>query len=81
MFSRNYNVTPSHLKEIERAKYIFFLLFQLCYHTGQVISGPEERDTSVNTDDIKIISKYIRQYMPGLKDKPAIVETCLYTVS
>ena len=53
----------------------------MCYHIGEPLANPDERDRQKNQEDIEIISRYITEHMPGLENKPAIVESCLYTVS
>ena len=57
----------------------------MCYlHTGISIDSPDYRDyTSTGKQtDIEAVSHYIKDHMPGLDGQhPAVVETCLFTVS
>lgn len=56
------------------------LLLQVCYHIGKD-TDPDGRDRQTNQDDIEILKRYITRCMPGLVPVPAVVESCLYTVS
>lgn len=53
---------------------------QVCYHTGSE-TEPDERDKQKDRGDIDILSRYIARCFPGLVPTPAVVESCLYTVS
>lgn len=55
---------------------------QVCYHHGSP-ADPEERDRvplGAPHPDIALLSSFISSYLPGLEPRPAVVETCLYTV-
>lgn len=58
-------------------------LLKLCLHQSdhQVINDPNERDSGHENDDsdVQVLSHFVRTHFPALEDKPAIVETCLYT--
>ncbi|KAM9615770.1 peroxisomal sarcosine oxidase isoform 3-T3 [Morphnus guianensis] len=57
-------------------------LVKVCYHHGSP-TDPEERDgvpLGAPHPDIALLSSFISNYLPGLETRPAVVETCLYTV-
>ncbi|KAA0702006.1 Peroxisomal sarcosine oxidase [Triplophysa tibetana] len=55
-------------------------LMKVCYHTGSE-TEPDERDKQKDRGDIDILSRYITRCFPGLVPAPAVVESCLYTVT
>ncbi|XP_036417433.1 peroxisomal sarcosine oxidase isoform X2 [Colossoma macropomum] len=55
-------------------------LMKLCYHMGSE-TDPNERDRQTDRSDVDILSRYIRRCFPGLVPEPAVVESCLYTVT
>ncbi|KAM8854531.1 peroxisomal sarcosine oxidase [Synchiropus picturatus] len=55
-------------------------LVKICYHIGAP-TEPDGRDKQTNMDDINILRQYVRHYMPGLDHEPAVVESCLYTLT
>ncbi|NXQ98445.1 SOX oxidase, partial [Sagittarius serpentarius] len=59
-------------------------LVKVCYHHGSP-TDPEKRDRDwvplgAPHPDIALLSSFISSYLPGLEPRPAVVETCLYTV-
>ncbi|KAF1490854.1 Peroxisomal sarcosine oxidase, partial [Pygoscelis antarcticus] len=57
-------------------------LVKVCYHHGSP-TDPEERDRlppGTPHPDVALLSSFISSYLPGLEPRPAVVETCLYTV-
>lgn len=55
---------------------------QVCYHHGNN-ADPEERDCPAHFSDIQdvqILSRFVRDHLPDLDPKPALVEHCMYTV-
>ena len=55
---------------------------QVCYHHGNN-ADPEERDCPVafsDVQDIQILSRFVRDHLPDLQPKPAVMERCMYTV-
>ncbi|KAM6933588.1 peroxisomal sarcosine oxidase [Xenentodon cancila] len=55
-------------------------MMKICYHMGSN-TDPEQRDRQTSTADIDILRHYITQYFPGLLPEPAVVETCMYTLT
>ncbi|KAL7831831.1 hypothetical protein AOLI_G00293790 [Acnodon oligacanthus] len=55
-------------------------LMKLCYHMGSE-TDPDERDRQTDRSDVDILSRYISRCFPGLVPEPAVVESCLYTVT
>ena len=53
---------------------------KICYHTGPE-TDPDERDRQTDRGDIDILQRYITRCFPGLVPIPAVVESCMYTVS
>lgn len=53
---------------------------QICYHVGSE-TDPDQRDKQTDRSDIDILQRYIRRCLPGLDPEPAVVESCMYTVS
>lgn len=53
---------------------------QVCYHMGSE-TEPDERDKQTDRGDIDILMRYITRCLPGLVPVPAVVESCMYTVS
>lgn len=44
-------------------------------------TDPDERDKQTDRSDIDILQRFIRRCLPGLVPEPALVESCMYTVS
>ncbi|XP_041733941.2 peroxisomal sarcosine oxidase isoform X1 [Coregonus clupeaformis] len=55
-------------------------LMKLCYHTGPE-TDPDDRDRQTDRGDIDILQRYITRCFPGLVPIPAVVESCMYTVT
>ncbi|CAD5113251.1 DgyrCDS2430 [Dimorphilus gyrociliatus] len=55
--------------------------YKVCMHGGKDLSDPDFRDGSDDGEEVKIISNYVSKYMPFLDSRPAIVETCIYTMT
>lgn len=53
---------------------------QVCYHRGNE-TEPDERDRQTDRHDVDTVSSYISRCFPGLVPVPAVVESCMYTVS
>ena len=54
---------------------------QINLHVGRNISDPDHRDADgPDHQTIKTLSDFIRKWLPGIEDKPSVLETCLYTV-
>ncbi|KAF0300927.1 Peroxisomal sarcosine oxidase [Amphibalanus amphitrite] len=56
------------------------LIDQLCYHVG-VPCDPDRRDTVRMDGVLQTTKEYVARTFPGLEPEPAIVETCMYTVT
>uniref|UniRef100_A0A8C7BGX1 Peroxisomal sarcosine oxidase n=1 Tax=Neovison vison TaxID=452646 RepID=A0A8C7BGX1_NEOVI len=70
---------PHHIYGLPSGEYPG--LMKVCYHHGNN-ADPEERDCPEafsETQDIHILSRFIRDHLPDLEPKPAIMERCLYT--
>ncbi|XP_043204607.1 peroxisomal sarcosine oxidase-like [Amphibalanus amphitrite] len=55
-------------------------LVKLCYHVG-VPCDPDRRDTVRMDGVLQTTKEYVARTFPGLEPEPAIVETCMYTVT
>ncbi|KAL7399989.1 hypothetical protein ABVT39_004952 [Epinephelus coioides] len=55
-------------------------LMKICYHMGSE-TDPDQRDKQTDRSDIDILQRYIARCFPGLVPEPAVVETCLYTLT
>ncbi|XP_056139879.1 peroxisomal sarcosine oxidase isoform X1 [Lampris incognitus] len=55
-------------------------LMKVCYHMGSE-TDPDERDRQTDRSDIHILQRYIARCFPGLMPVPAVVESCMYTVT
>lgn len=53
---------------------------QVCYHMGSE-TDPDERDRQTDRQDVDALSSYISRCFPGLVPVPAVMESCMYTVS
>ncbi|XP_003931490.1 peroxisomal sarcosine oxidase isoform X1 [Saimiri boliviensis] len=56
-------------------------LMKVSYHHGNH-ADPEERDcptAPAESQDIEILKRFVRDYLPDLKPEPAIIEHCMYT--
>ncbi|GCB65423.1 LOW QUALITY PROTEIN: peroxisomal sarcosine oxidase [Scyliorhinus torazame] len=57
-------------------------LMKICYHSGSD-ADPDERDILFQqpSEDVNLLSNFLSKEFPGLDLKPAIVESCMYTVT
>ncbi|XP_053363458.1 peroxisomal sarcosine oxidase [Clarias gariepinus] len=55
-------------------------LMKVCYHMGSE-TEPDERDKQTDRQDVDAVSSYISRCLPGLVPEPAVVESCMYTVT
>ncbi|XP_041949351.1 peroxisomal sarcosine oxidase-like [Alosa sapidissima] len=55
-------------------------LVKICYHMGSE-TEPDRRDRQTDQTDVRILSRFVSIYLPGLEPEPAVVETCMYTVT
>uniref|UniRef100_A0A3Q4MFG1 Pipecolic acid oxidase n=1 Tax=Neolamprologus brichardi TaxID=32507 RepID=A0A3Q4MFG1_NEOBR len=55
-------------------------LMKVCYHMGSK-TDPDQRDLQKDRSDIEILQHYITRCFPGLIPEPAIVESCMYTLT
>lgn len=55
--------------------------FKICMHGGKSLSNPDFRDESDDGQEVKTISNYVARHLPFLDPSPAIVETCMYTMT
>ncbi|XP_049432770.1 peroxisomal sarcosine oxidase [Epinephelus fuscoguttatus] len=55
-------------------------LVKICYHMGSE-TDPDQRDKQTDRSDIDILQRYIARCFPGLVPEPAVVESCLYTLT
>ncbi|XP_013854992.1 peroxisomal sarcosine oxidase [Austrofundulus limnaeus] len=55
-------------------------MVKICYHTGSR-TEPDRRDQQTDRSDIQILQRYIARCFPGLIPEPAVVESCMYTLT
>uniref|UniRef100_A0A1A7WRR5 Peroxisomal sarcosine oxidase n=2 Tax=Iconisemion striatum TaxID=60296 RepID=A0A1A7WRR5_9TELE len=55
-------------------------LMKICYHTGSP-TDPDQRDRQTDRSDIDILQRYVARCFPGLIPEPAVVESCMYTLT
>ncbi|XP_041796914.1 peroxisomal sarcosine oxidase [Chelmon rostratus] len=55
-------------------------LVKICYHMGSK-TDPDQRDKQTDRTDIDILQRYIARCLPGLVPEPAVVESCMYTLT
>ncbi|XP_071327784.1 peroxisomal sarcosine oxidase [Trachinotus anak] len=55
-------------------------LVKICYHMGSA-TDPDQRDKQTDRSDIDILQRYVARCLPGLIPEPAVVESCLYTLT
>ncbi|XP_061538108.1 peroxisomal sarcosine oxidase [Phycodurus eques] len=55
-------------------------LMKICYHYGSE-TDPDQRDKKTDCADIDILRRYIARYLPGVIPEPAVVESCMYTLT
>ncbi|XP_078101958.1 peroxisomal sarcosine oxidase isoform X2 [Sander vitreus] len=56
------------------------LPLKVCYHAGAE-TDPDQRDRQTDRSDIDILQHYIARCLPGLVPEPAVVESCMYTLT
>ncbi|KAM9318077.1 peroxisomal sarcosine oxidase [Pholidichthys leucotaenia] len=55
-------------------------LVKICYHMGSE-TDPDARDHQKDRTDIDILQRFVARCLPGLVPEPAVVESCLYTLT
>ncbi|XP_034024930.1 peroxisomal sarcosine oxidase [Thalassophryne amazonica] len=55
-------------------------LMKVCFHIGSE-TDPDQRDKQTDRSDINILQRYITRCFPGLIPEPAVVESCMYTLT
>ncbi|XP_077398150.1 peroxisomal sarcosine oxidase [Festucalex cinctus] len=55
-------------------------LMKICYHNGSA-TEPDQRDKQTDAADVDILRRYIARSLPGLIPEPAVVESCMYTLT
>ncbi|XP_023284255.1 peroxisomal sarcosine oxidase [Seriola lalandi dorsalis] len=55
-------------------------LVKICYHMGSE-TDPDQRDKQTDRSDIDILQRYVARCLPGLIPEPAVVESCIYTLT
>ncbi|XP_027136659.1 peroxisomal sarcosine oxidase isoform X2 [Larimichthys crocea] len=55
-------------------------LVKICYHMGSE-TDPDQRDKQTDRSDIEILGRYVTRCLPGLVPEPAVVESCMYTLT
>ncbi|XP_059187860.1 peroxisomal sarcosine oxidase [Centropristis striata] len=55
-------------------------LVKICYHMGSK-TDPDQRDQQTDRSDIDILQRYVARCLPGLVPEPAVVESCMYTLT
>ncbi|GAA6109593.1 peroxisomal sarcosine oxidase [Tachysurus ichikawai] len=55
-------------------------LMKVCYHMGSE-TEPDERDRQTDRREVDALSSYISRCFPGLVPVPAVVESCMYTIT
>ncbi|XP_043439468.1 peroxisomal sarcosine oxidase [Prionailurus bengalensis] len=70
---------PHHIYGLPSGEYPG--LMKVCYHHGNNVD-PEERDCPEafsDIQDVQILGRFVRDHLPDLEPKPALLEPCLYT--
>ncbi|XP_029783766.1 peroxisomal sarcosine oxidase isoform X2 [Suricata suricatta] len=70
---------PHHIYGLPSGEYPG--LMKVCYHHGNNVD-PEERDCPEafsDIQDVQILGRFVRDHLPDLEPKPAVLEHCLYT--
>ncbi|XP_066219744.1 peroxisomal sarcosine oxidase isoform X1 [Saccopteryx leptura] len=71
------SLAPHHIYGMPSGEYPG--LMKVCYHHGNN-ADPEERDCpEAFTQDVQLLSRFVRDHLPDLEPKPAIMEHCMYT--
>ncbi|XP_047689124.1 peroxisomal sarcosine oxidase isoform X2 [Prionailurus viverrinus] len=69
---------PHHIYGLPSGEYPG--LMKVCYHHGNNVD-PEERDCPEafsDIQDVQILGRFVRDHLPDLEPKPALLEPCLY---
>jgi len=56
-------------------------MFKFCSHFGEFIDHPDERDSVDVSLYVQKAQQYIQEHFKGVQAKPAVVETCMYTLT
>ncbi|KAM7066872.1 peroxisomal sarcosine oxidase isoform 2-T2 [Molossus nigricans] len=75
----DHSLAPHHIYGLPSGEYPG--LMKVCYHHGNN-ADPEERDCPTqfsDIQDVQILSRFVRDHLPDLDPKPAVVEHCMYT--
>ncbi|XP_031728356.1 peroxisomal sarcosine oxidase [Anarrhichthys ocellatus] len=70
--------TKHHIYGLPSNEYLG--LMKICYHIGGE-TDPDERDKQTDRSDIDILQRIIARCFPGLVPEPAVVESCMYTMT
>uniref|UniRef100_A0A3B4AXW8 Peroxisomal sarcosine oxidase n=1 Tax=Periophthalmus magnuspinnatus TaxID=409849 RepID=A0A3B4AXW8_9GOBI len=82
--------TPGSYHVKNRFPFLFFFVF--CHCCPPVAPGipsglpsnptdPDHRDRQTDRSDVDILRRYVSRSIPGLEPEPAIVESCMYTMT
>uniref|UniRef100_A0A3P9M3A3 Peroxisomal sarcosine oxidase n=1 Tax=Oryzias latipes TaxID=8090 RepID=A0A3P9M3A3_ORYLA len=55
-------------------------MVKICLHAGSP-ADPDQRDQQKDRSDIETLQRFVSRRFPGLVPEPAVVESCLYTVT
>lgn len=55
-------------------------LVKICLHAGSP-TDPDHRDLQTDRSDVDILKRYVARCAPGLVPEPAIIESCMYTLT
>ncbi|XP_024121101.1 peroxisomal sarcosine oxidase [Oryzias melastigma] len=55
-------------------------MVKICLHAGSN-TDPDQRDQQTDRSDIETLQRFVSRRFPGLFSEPAVVESCLYTVT
>lgn len=55
-------------------------LVKICYHNGSP-TDPDQRDKVTDQSDINVLKRFVSNCFPGLVPDPAVVESCMYTLT
>lgn len=55
-------------------------LVKICLHAGSP-TDPDHRDLQTDRSDVDILKRYVARCAPGLVPDPAIIESCMYTLT
>uniref|UniRef100_H3CHB8 Pipecolic acid oxidase n=1 Tax=Tetraodon nigroviridis TaxID=99883 RepID=H3CHB8_TETNG len=72
------NEFPAHIYGLPSHEYPG--LVKVCNHVGVKVD-PDQRDQRVEDWDVDLLKRFVAQFLPGLVPEPAVVETCMYTMT